>query len=571
MESGHMMGRTMDTPVSGDRSRPGRLAIMLALYFLFLLPSLNQVSTYHSDERFYTDAAVYMVNHSDFLTPYYPDGDLRLNKPIVGYLALILSYAVLGISFFSSRLPFLLAGCATLGLTYRMAVDLTGSRKQAMLAVAVLASNIQFITQSLRATPDIVQALFLNLSLYGFYALVSKRDTRLRNYLYAYLGAALAVETKGLLGFAPVAYAFLFNTLAVKKGERVEKLVHWPVILLSVVVAVWWYVAMVVQHGGGALGHFYQDQVGDRLSGPKYYILLNIKDYIWGLFRHFLPWSFLLAAGMVLCRLRLRSWLSRHKIPAYFALGWIALLLLVFVGANTSRTRYLLPAYPLLSILTASLLAVILDEARAQVLWRWICVTAGALLAFAGGLLILGGLALHWKLFVAGTALVVAACAVFRITLKNRAALAPIVLASSLVLAIACGHALVAPVFDFEPARKLTACILQSKDIQPPVSVWLEKEHKFAGQLYTLSKGRIIGHRFPGPVDAAALGTRRMVALSQNAKASLDLTRYQITACGSVMRPMRIAQMWRIFHSGGKDAFFKAIQEPLYWIRPLPG
>ena len=566
MDLEYMMKRFLKIRGQVDVERHSHLVLILILYFLFLLPSLNEVSTFHSDERFYTDSAIYMIHHHDYLTPYYPDGDFRLNKPIVTYWALIISYALLGISFFSSRLPFLLAACATLWVTHKMALRLFGSRWQALLAVAILGSNIQFITSSLRATPDILQTLFLNLSLYGFIAIIFSHDNRLRNYLCAYIGAALAIETKGLLGIAPIAFVFIYIVVTKEPG-RVEKLAHLPVMLLAAVAATAWYIAMYLQHGDGALGHFYQDQVGDRFSGPKYYILLNIKDYIWGVFRHFMPWSLMLVAGLGLCRKKIQSHISRHRSAVRFVLGWFALLLLIFMGANISRTRYLIPAYPLLSVLMASIFSVVWEDARIQGFWRWICGAACTLMAICGCLLVLSGMALHWKLLTAGAVLIIAAFWAMNFTVRNRSAFSPIIIGLCIVLVAASGHALVAPVFDFAPSRKVTACILQLPDIQQPVSVWLEKEHKFAGQLYLLSEGRIAAHRFSDVAVPENLGNHQLVVLTQKTKETLDLAQYEVTVCGAVNRSITMDALWRAFRSGGKEAFFMAMQEPLYLAR----
>ena len=64
------------------------------------------MTRYHGDERFYTDAEVSMVDSGDWLSPRYPDGRLRVEKPILSYLILVGSYEALGVSLFASRLPF---------------------------------------------------------------------------------------------------------------------------------------------------------------------------------------------------------------------------------------------------------------------------------------------------------------------------------------------------------------------------------------------------------------------------------------------------------------------------------
>ena len=51
--------------------------ILAGLFLLLLLPACLDVTRYHGDERFYTDAAVSMVKSGDWLSPRYPDGRLQ--------------------------------------------------------------------------------------------------------------------------------------------------------------------------------------------------------------------------------------------------------------------------------------------------------------------------------------------------------------------------------------------------------------------------------------------------------------------------------------------------------------
>jgi 4-amino-4-deoxy-L-arabinose transferase-like glycosyltransferase len=51
------------------------LALLLVLaFFAVQIPRLFDASRYHGDERFYTDAAIGMLESGDYLTPRYPSG-----------------------------------------------------------------------------------------------------------------------------------------------------------------------------------------------------------------------------------------------------------------------------------------------------------------------------------------------------------------------------------------------------------------------------------------------------------------------------------------------------------------
>ena len=80
---------------------------------------LGSVAHYHGDERYYTDAALRMIERHDPWTPVYAGGAARLNKPLLTYWLVIGTYVTAGVSLFLSRLPFLVAGgwgCSVPGL-----------------------------------------------------------------------------------------------------------------------------------------------------------------------------------------------------------------------------------------------------------------------------------------------------------------------------------------------------------------------------------------------------------------------------------------------------------------------
>ena len=559
--------QTRPAGIDSQASPKYTLPLMVLAFFLFLLPVLPQVGTYHSDERFYTDAAVYMSLHHDYLTPHYADGSLRLNKPIATYWLLMAGYALWGMTLLGARLPFLLSGCLILWLTYRISLALFARRRDGLFAAAILAGNVQFIALSLRATPDILQTLFLNLSLFGFIRLLFHEDNRQRNYLIAYLGAALAVATKGMLGIAPVVFAFVFACFLEGRRAHLRRLFNGPAMLSAVILGSAWFVAMLMQHGHQELARFYQDQVGDRLSGPKYLFLLNLKDYLWGFVRYFAPWCLVVLAGLWLCRKSLSAFVREHRRAVGFIAGWTAILLVIFSAGNISRTRYLIPAYPLLAVLCASLFTAVFQAGGIQRMWRWICRIFLGLMLVLGAALTVGGAALHWQLSMAGFLLLAAAVPCAWFMLRRHTALPPLAFAMLVLFTTASTHSLVLPVFRFVPTRQTAETVLADSGRHFPVTLWAERRLKFAGQLYLISKGRIVPihfHAGPLPPD---LDQHPLVLLTQNAMDKVSLADYTTTPCGPVTRPASFDELWRAWRTGRRRAVFDTLQEPCYLAR----
>ncbi len=190
--------------------------ILILIFFFAFLAILPSTARYRGDEQFYTDAAIRMVQTGDYFTPYFGrtgyfyDEIPYLQKPIFTFWALAASYKIFGINLFSSRIPFLIAGCLIILLTYKLSLLFFRRKEWALIAAAVIASNFTLFHVSVRSTPDTFFCLFISISLYGFAHLIFNRDQRLINYIFAYVGAGLAVATHGIWGVLPVVFSFLF-------------------------------------------------------------------------------------------------------------------------------------------------------------------------------------------------------------------------------------------------------------------------------------------------------------------------------------------------------------------------
>ena len=545
----------------------GHILVIIAVFFIFLLPVLSQPSTYHSDEHFYTDAAIYMLQHSDYLTPHYADGTLRTKKPIGTYWLLMASYAIFGVSFFSARLPFLLAGAATIWVTYKFSRKLFNDRGTALLAAAILASNLQFIMLSLRATPDILQTLFMLISVYGFASLVFHGDDRLRHYLFTYLGAALAIQTKGLLGGVLIVFMAIFLIIAKEKTSMLKHLIHWPVIIAAVGLALSWYLYVYFQHGGDALWRFYNDQVASKIDRSAYFILLNALYHMWGVFRHFIPWSLFPVLGYLTARREIHLLIRQQRKQVLFILSWFLLLLAIFSISSDMRTRYLVPAYPLLSILIAVVFREVYKKLAIQRLWRWCCGFLIVLTGLLGVVLLWIGSILHWQLIMGGVILVGAAIWISGTVIKTRLSPAPVAMGLVMLVTVAVLRGIVIPRFDFAPTRSLTECLLPEIEAGRITSVWSGKRANYLRQLYTASNGQIRVNYYHKGGPPSDLDHSAAIVLTLEEKENFNTRRYQIRQCGEVFQDPDIQSVWQGLVKRDKAAVSETIKAPLFLAR----
>ena len=328
-----------------------KIGFLILVFALAALPFAATFALYYPDERHYTDGALMMLQHGDWLVPRTDTGKPRFQKPPLAYWSVAVSYETFGIAVFTSRLPFLLASCGTLWLTYRLARRLTNSVETALLAAIVLLSHPQYFLCSVRSMPDALLAFFITLSAYGFLRLVVFGEHTAGPFWMAYGGAAGATMSKGLPGAGIVVFAWAFACWQARDWRAIKKIIHPPSLASIVILVGAWFGYIFWRQGALAIRVFFNDQVTGNFHGHWWFAISRAALFALILILNFMPWS-----------LTAVEWFAREKSSArgstppaaqQFILAWTGLLIAAFAfGANIS-VRYLLPATPLLAVLLA--------------------------------------------------------------------------------------------------------------------------------------------------------------------------------------------------------------------------
>ena len=336
------------------KRKTGQDVVLIAVILIFFIGMFPLASTRVVDsmnfERYYTDAAVSMLQTNDYLTPTQGEGHLRLHKPLPIYWILIGSYKLFGVSFFSTRICFLLIACATIWLAGKLALKLTDDVRCARITAFILLSNILFMTVAARATQDILVTFSLLISGYGFIGLICLDDTRGPAYWAAYGGAALGIATKGMLPAVFVIYALLFAAFTSTREKPFRRVLHGGAILASVIIAASPFLLLLWKHGTPVLHTFWADQLGEKtgIHGS----IFRIGKYLCLYLPFFSPW--LLCLVWLFCRhVPERPVNLPQRQAAQFILIWAVLLAIIFGLGDRVQDRYLVPAVPLLAVVIA--------------------------------------------------------------------------------------------------------------------------------------------------------------------------------------------------------------------------
>ena len=328
--------------------------VLLLLFFGLLGPFALDFHLHYPDEIYYRDAAVKMLQNGDYLTTYLGSGELRFKKPILTYWAVLAGFKFFGVHAFGSRVFFLLAGAATVGLTYLLGKTVFGDRKIAGAAALIAASNPILIFAATRSIPDVLLVLTITGSALGFAGLLRDGEQAKKKFLWLlYLGLALAFEVKGLPALALGGIGILY--LRFNPWQRISwrKLLYLPALLVALAIAVSWFVAMWKLHGPAFLASFLEDQVGTRVTSRVWLVLQNGTVASLLLVGMFLPW---VALAIPKAKDTLvKAWKEN---PQFFAFALLWGLAILGMGALTSKfyERYLLPVAPVLALWLAWIL-----------------------------------------------------------------------------------------------------------------------------------------------------------------------------------------------------------------------
>ncbi|MGE0276282.1 MAG: ArnT family glycosyltransferase [Nitrospiraceae bacterium] len=543
------------------------LWIVIAIFLVSLFGSLSLLSRYHFDEGWYTNAAIEMVRTGDYVTPRYPDGSVRFRKPIITYWALVTSYAAFGIGLVSSRLPFLLAGAAVLYVTYRTARSATDDRSTAVLATAILASNIQFMESSTKATPDILQCLFMSLSLWGAVEILFRQRRDSRWYALLYVGAGLAMATKGMLAIVLMLFIWGFVRFGPLADRSSIPLLHKQWLTAGLLIPLSWFVISTLLQGSVAISTLLEDQVGDRLEGAHTLVLSNVALYLVTPLRFFAPWILLLVIALSAQRRLLAGYMEKRKSLVWFVLGWLLVNVVIFSFGNLMRSRYLLPTYPLTAVLLADLLAYGFRAGMIASLLerpiRWLLIGG----AGAGLIVAAAGLRVDMSLFAGGLFFAAFMAGLYVLSCRRRVISPLVALSLTIMTSFGVLEQAIKPVFITSPAGEITGRLLQLDPLPARIAA-VDVRQSMSNLIRLLSGGRLIVEEFRQGADPQTLQQFPVILGSERIRdAMAGLNDYSIEECGAAYEPRKASAIWEWIMTGEKPPEAFADRTPYYLIR----
>jgi 4-amino-4-deoxy-L-arabinose transferase-like glycosyltransferase len=341
---------------------PSPYLVLAIAALLYLTPLLLDAPLTDPDEGRHAIISQEMIERGDFVVPRL-FGSPFLDKPILFFWAQAASLRLFGMTTAAARLPgmlFALLGIITTGWLARVLANEAGPAGLRIGSVAGGCYATMMLPFLLAQAPvhDMALVPFTNLAL-GFLWRAG-RSGAFRDSLLAGVALGLATLTKGLEGIAIVGIGYTAYLLATRTLTRRLVALGILVVVVAVLVALPWYVAMNAR-APGYLGYYFLNRhvlgfvtESQRHGGQAwwYYIPLLVAGG--------LPW-------IVYVR---RSALSDASGKLLWI--WLAASLVLLSLSNSKAVTYILPVMPAIAILAS----------RSQKLvrhWRPVAIATAAL------------------------------------------------------------------------------------------------------------------------------------------------------------------------------------------------
>lgn len=330
---------------------------LISAYLIFINVGVNHLIPW--DEAIYSKVAKNMVTNNQYVTLHW-DNLLKpwYEKPPLFIWMQAGFMEVLGFTSFAAKLPSAILGLATVFLVFIIAKKFF-NKTTAFISSLALITTVHFLYYSRMAMLDVALTFFTTISLF-IYWLAKEKDKR---YLWILSGllAGLSVMVKGVVGFLPLLVIFLYELYLFvidKQKFSVRLVLNYLLGFLScLLVALPWHIYMYMQFGES----FLKNYIGYHVLGRAFN---NIEDkgrpFCWYLIVLKVSMRIWFIALLGAFPFTVFKTFKKDKRFVFLTL-WALSMFLFFSIAKSKLIWYVIPLYPVLSLMVGNFIERTLD------------------------------------------------------------------------------------------------------------------------------------------------------------------------------------------------------------------
>ena len=321
------------------------IAFLTLAALVLALIGLGNVPLRDFDEGYYATVAQDTFLRGDWRFPTYHGQGFLLKPPLIVWL-MSLSYWLLGIGEFSTRLPMALLSAIAVPLLYGIGREVFRERKAALYSALILLTLLPMARLGRLAMLDGMINTFLLWSLLCF--LKGRKNPRWLIGLGFGLGAialckgVIVLVLGGLLGLAG---------LWMGEWRLLKRWQLWLGLVLGFAPVVWWYGLQGANYGDVFWQIHFQSQSFDRLATAVEGNTGQIWFYLGEIGKYTVPWLFFFVPAVWVTVQHWRE--DWAKVSISLGLGFLAIVSVM----TTKLPWYLLPSYPFLALMGGYYLA----------------------------------------------------------------------------------------------------------------------------------------------------------------------------------------------------------------------
>lgn len=301
-----------------------------------------------SDEARYARISKEMVQSGDWLTPHFGYEPSFDKPPLLMWLTAVF-YRLFGVNEFWSRAASAFSGIGVIIFTYLVGKFVYNTRI-GFIAALVLLTNYHFVWFARSGWTDIMLTLFILMTVYAYLRL--EKDGQKWWYMI-WISCALAFMVKSAGGLIAPAVIALMLLLDKRFIVTVRSRHFWQGLILAFVIVAPWHIIMYLRHGQVFIDEYIGYRIITRATRAIEGHIGSRFFYVDILRKNFSPWFYLVPFALILSIKENIRGESRSRILLF-------IILLVFGLYTVVRTKihwYIIPLYPSLAILTASMVA----------------------------------------------------------------------------------------------------------------------------------------------------------------------------------------------------------------------